>query len=260
MINTAYIISSTVDKIVKNFPFPTILPIVGEPNYKAIAKVHFKLNANFASVQSNIGDRQLGLLYLRVSPAVYNTLPATVFVPPVNPGATAIITSSATAAVIVNKRRSFADATEMFKQYDSTNKALKQILLGAVDEMFVRSLQIKYVGYLNVSTRDILNHLYSDYARISAADLQNNDVSLKTAYDTNQPIKILFDQVENALNYAAAGNTLYSPAQVVATAFHLLFATGMFLDDCKNWKRKNDADKTWANFKTYSSLAHHKFC
>ena len=33
----------------------------------------------------------------------------------------------------------------------------------------------------------------------------------------------------------------------------------MFLDDFKTWKRKPDADKTWENFKTYFSLAHHEF-
>ena len=48
MVNTDYIMASTVNKIVENFPFPTISPIVGEPNYKTIAGVHFKLNANSA--------------------------------------------------------------------------------------------------------------------------------------------------------------------------------------------------------------------
>ena len=47
--------------------------------------------------------------------------------------------------------------------------------------MFVRSLKTNYVGYLNVSTRNILNHLYSEYARILAANLQNNDATFKTA-------------------------------------------------------------------------------
>ena len=194
--------SSTVDKIVENFPFPTILPIVGEPNYETIAQVHFKLNENSASIQSNLGDGQLGILFLTVSPAVYSTLYATDFVPLVNPGATAIITTGATTAVIANGRQSFTDATALFKKYKSANKALKQMILGAVDEMFVRSLQTKYVGYLNASKRDILKHIYSDYARILAADLNNNDVYLKTAYTPNQPIEILFDQVENTVDYA----------------------------------------------------------
>ena len=39
--------------------------------------------------------------------------------------------------------------------------ALKEMLLGAVDKNFVRSLQTKYVGYLNVYMRD-LEHLYPD--------------------------------------------------------------------------------------------------
>ena len=212
--------------------------------------MHFKLNANSALVQSNLGDGHLGLLYLTVSPAVYNTLSDTVFVSPVNPGAAAIITSGATAAVIANEHRSFSDATALFKQYDSANKYLKQMLLGAVNKMFVRSLQTKYAGYLNVSTRDILNHLYFEYACISAADLQNNNVTLKTAYNPNQPIKSIFKQVKNALDYAAARNTPSSPAEVIATAFWLLFVTGMFLEDCKTWKLKNNADKTWDNFKT----------
>ena len=100
--------------------------------------------------------------------------------------------------------------------------------------MFVRSLQTKYIGYLNVSTCDIINHLYSQYTRISTADLHNNDNSLKTAYNTNKLIESIFNQVESTLEYAAAGNIPYSPAQVIATAFRLLFATGMFLDDLNN--------------------------
>ena len=181
MVITAYIMVSTVDKIVENFPIPTILPIVVEPNYETITKVHFKLNANFALVQSKLGYGHLGLLYLTVSPDVYNTLSATVFIPPINHGPTSIITADATAAIISNGRQSFADATTLFKEYDSADKALKQMFLGAVDKMFVLFLRTKYVGYLNVSNGDILNHLYSEYARISTANLLNNNIALKTA-------------------------------------------------------------------------------
>ena len=34
----------------------------------------------------------------------------------------------------------------------------------------------------------------------------------------------------------------------------------MFLNNCKTWKRKNKANKTWVNLKTYFSLAHREFC
>ena len=137
MVNLTYIMSSTIDKIVKNFPFPTIFSTIGELNYKTITKVHLKMNTNSASVQSNLGVGQLGILFLTVSQAVYNTLSVTAFIPSVNPGATAIITDGTTSAVITRERQSFTDATKLFKQYDSVNKSLKQIILGTVDEMFV---------------------------------------------------------------------------------------------------------------------------
>jgi hypothetical protein len=74
------------DKIVDGFPHPNIAPIGGIPTYESIAELNLQLNANTASVQSNLGDGQLGLLALTVSPAVFNTLSAVAFVHPVNPG------------------------------------------------------------------------------------------------------------------------------------------------------------------------------
>ena len=247
---------ATIDSIVTGFPFPSVLPIVGEPNYESIAALHRQLNASSASIQSHLRNAPLGLLQLTVSPAVYNTLSATAFLPPVNPGPAPIIPDGSTGPQIADIRFAFADATSVFKDYDLADKALKQLLLGAVDDMFVRSLQTKYIGYLNVTTREILDHLYSQYARISAADLQENDVSFKTAYDPNLPIETLFDQVENAVDFAAAANTPYSPEQVVATAYQLVYATGIFLDDCKIWKRRPEAYKTWGHFKIDFTLSH----
>ena len=50
------------DKIMDDFPFPTISPIVGTPTYHTISEVNLKLNSNASSVQSNLGCGTLGLL------------------------------------------------------------------------------------------------------------------------------------------------------------------------------------------------------
>ena len=250
---------SVIDSIVEGFPFPTVHPIVGEPNYESIAALHLQLNANAASVQSHLGNGVLGLLYLTVSPAVYANLSATPFIPPTNPGPAAIIPALSTGPNTLNIRAEFAQDTELFKQYSSTDKALKQLLVGAVDEMFIRSLQAKYLGYLNVSTRQILDHLYAQYARISSSDLQDNDVAFKKPYDPNMPIETLFDQIENGIDYAAAGLSPYSREQVTNNAFQLMHATGMFIEDCKIWKRQTAAYKTWDQFKQDFSESHREF-
>ena len=77
---------STINRIMDGFPFLTIPPIAGPHNFVTISELHMKLNSNAASVQSNLGDGALGLLYLTVSPTVYITLLTTPFVVPMIPG------------------------------------------------------------------------------------------------------------------------------------------------------------------------------
>ena len=96
--------TSSTDKIVESFPYPTISPIIGQPGYDTIAEIHLQLNANAASVQSHLGNGALGLLYRTVTPAVYNTLSLVAFVPPPNPGTTPVIPPNLTGPQIADIR------------------------------------------------------------------------------------------------------------------------------------------------------------
>ena len=69
-------------KIGEGFPFLHIACILEVHTYDLLAALHLKLNANAASVHSNLGDGLLGLLFLTISPAVYNTLSVVPFAPP----------------------------------------------------------------------------------------------------------------------------------------------------------------------------------
>ena len=60
---------------------------------------------------------------------------------------------------------------------------------------------------------------------------------LRDPYNSNQTFETLIDQVENAIDYASAGDTPYTPAQDVGIDFQLVFQTGIFNDDCKLWRR-----------------------
>ena len=127
--------SSSIEKTVDGFLFPTIDPIIGTPNYVSIADIHLNLNYNAASVQYNLGCDTLGLLFLTVSPAVYATLSTTTFVPPVNPGPEPSIPTASTGAVISNLRYHHTEATKIFTKYENKDKALRQLLLASTDEL-----------------------------------------------------------------------------------------------------------------------------
>ena len=51
----------------------------------------------------------------------------------------------------------------------------------------------------------MLQHLYTNYAKISAVELLLNGAAMKTDYDANLPIENLFDQIDTAVEFAAEG-------------------------------------------------------
>ena len=181
------------------------------------------------------------------------------FIPPSSPGTTLDIPVESTATQIAALRYAHTTASILFNKYDRTDKSLCQHFLSDIDKLFVRSLRHFYVRYATVSTRDSLKHLYATYANILPSDLQENETHFCAPYDSNHPIETLNDQVETDVEYAADGNTPYSPAEVVATANQLVFQTGLFNNNCKFWKRKADAYKTWENFRVGFANAHQEW-
>ena len=202
---------TAINKIVDGFPFPTISPIIGSPNYETISEVHLKLNSNSASVQSNLGCGTLGLLQLTVSPAVYATLSTTAFTASVNPGSKTTIPSILLGPHITNHRYAHDVDIAVFNEYNQTDKAPRKMLIAAVNEMFIRPLRHLYVGYGTTTTHTILDHLYATYVNILSADLQDNDSKIRAPYNANFLIEALINQVKGAVKYAAARNTPYTP-------------------------------------------------
>ena len=143
---------SSIEKIADGFPFPTINPIIGTPDYESIVYIHLKFNPNAASLQSNLGCGTLGLLFLTASPAIYAILSTTEFVPPVNPGLEPSIPTGATGAIIADLWYRHTESTKIFTEYEKTDKALGQILLAYTDKLYVRSLRHKYIGYRKTTT------------------------------------------------------------------------------------------------------------
>jgi hypothetical protein len=105
---------SDAKKVVYGFPHPIIAPIVGVPTYESINALNLQLNANAASVQSNLGDGLLGLLYLTITPAEYNALSATELFPPENPGAAPTVPYAATDSQVATLLREHKADSNLF--------------------------------------------------------------------------------------------------------------------------------------------------
>lgn len=240
----------SIDDIRTSFPQPTITPIEGEPTYESIKLLHNQLKSNAASVPSTLGGGNHGHLGLVLQATLYTTVLGQQFVEPPNPGITPNIPAGSTNAQIGVLTRQFNAETKVYLEYKRTDAALKQQLLEAIGEVYVESLRNIHTGYTTVTTLQLLTHLYTNYGQISAMDLDENEKRMKAKYDPNDPIDKLFKQIELAEELAITGNAPFTARQIVNTAFLLIFATGVYEDECKAWKRRPLAQQTWANFKT----------
>ena len=140
---------ASTDKIIEGFPHLTIPPIVGQPGFDSLQGLKLLLSTNAASIISHLGNGVLGLLWLCVSDAVYNTLSLIPFVAPINPGSNPVIPPNLTQAQINAIIDTHKRDAKLFHKFNNTDKALKQQLLGAVDDMFIRALK---TGTLDMPT------------------------------------------------------------------------------------------------------------
>ena len=146
-------------KIAQSFPNPVLDPCEGLPTYATISAWHVQLNGNAALVQSDLSDSQYGLILITVSETVYNTLSTTGFVVPTNPGATVTLPLNPTGPQISQLNRAHSENIRVWHEWNTANKALKQLLIKVVPEKCIRALHNKMFGYAKVLTRDMLVHL-----------------------------------------------------------------------------------------------------
>jgi hypothetical protein len=248
--------ATTVESLIKSFPHPTVPTTEGPPTYKSITNILQILNANAASVHSELGGGALGHLSLTVSTAVYATLSATPFEAPTNPGVTPTIptcTTNTDARIMICNHR---EALRLWREYQNVDAALKQQLISAVSRIYLRTLQHRHTGFANVTTRQLIAHLLQAYGNITPSDIATSDQKFRSAYDPAQPIEHLFSQIEDTMDFADAGGSPYTAAQVISNAYLLIFNTGLFQESCREWRRRPTAEQTWTNFKTQFAEAH----
>ena len=249
---------TSIEKIVALFPIQTVKPIIGEPTFESLNELTSDIKANASSIPTTRGGGDLGHLILTVSPAIYLTLSNNdVFNVPPNPGTLFVVPGgNPTGAQIAEAVRAHTEGLREYNLYRNTDRAIKQQVIGAVDNTYIRALKHRQTGFANVTTLQLLTHLLTTYGRITPYQLEENDKRFKKPFDPNQPFETLVEQIDDATDYAIAGGSPYTVSQIVSNAYNLVFNTGMFPEACREWRLKPEADKTWETFKTDFAVAH----
>ena len=236
--------------------FPTqVTPIVGKPTYATLKTLKDQLKANAASVPTTLGGGNHGYLGLILSPATYTTISQTAFIEPAYPGQHPAIpggTSAANTSAIIRRH---TEDTRQWCEFKNVSTALKNQLLSTVEDIYVRGLRDRHVGYMNQSIRHLLTHLFENYSNITQLELEDNDTKMRSLWDPNSPFDCLVQQLEDGQDYADDGGKLFTTDQLRRIAYTFVFKTGLYFEDCNAWNAKPNNEKTWTNFKAHFHCA-----
>jgi hypothetical protein len=189
----------------------------------------------------------------------YFTVVVDVFPVPNSPGPSAAVVAGMTAAVIAETTRLHKEATQVYRTYHNVDQAIKKLIIKSFDNAYLNALSDEIVGYANRTSLQLLTHLLTYYAMIAPTELTQNYERLNAPYDPNQPIKTLFQQIQDDRAFVVAGGQPYGAAMIVNVAYTLVFNTGLFPDACRVWQSRAIAGKTWAQFKLDFATAHREF-
>ena len=241
-----------VDDFLEAFP-NKVIKHTRQPDYKILNNIKTALKRNFATVPCTLRGGTHGYLGAILTAAEYatatpiNTPP---FTNPLFPGAATIIPPNSTGPQIAAIERQFNKALHQWTEYNNLTDAGKKFIQDGINDMYLKGITDRNVGLAHVTIREILDFLFQNYGNITQYDIEENDKKLKEKWDANTPIEMLFDQIDDAQDFAAAARQPYTNNQLLTTAYNLVYTTGLFCDDCKAWNRLPTNQKTMDNFKT----------
>jgi hypothetical protein len=231
--------------------------IRGLPTFETLHALRQDLQYNAASVPSTLGGGAHGYLGLILDANAYdavvgndatgNTQP---FIAPTFPGARAIVNST-DAATRAAQLRQFNYDSYYWREHYNVQQALRNLLIKAVDDVYLAPLKNEFMGYTNVSVNTMLAHLFDEYGVIGSNEIYFNEKRFNEPWDGNAPFETIIGRIDKCVDFAIAAKIPYSAEQILFQAELLVLRTGMFNDNMKEWNHQPKADRMYGQFKTH---------
>jgi hypothetical protein len=241
--------------IVAQFPItpadmPKIATATTRPSYTSIVKFQDAINGQALAIPIN--DSDLGHLALVISPEDYASVNNDIaFIAPTSPGANPVHVNNATAAQITETNRIFQVNTNTYQVYQNTRTHLRNQIINSTPDKYICALKHRITQYSNVTPLELLTHLKNTYGQVTSDDLTTNYARMTEPWNPPTPIEVLFEQLKEGKEFAAKGNEAFPDTQLMRLAYDNIKATGLFNEQCREWRKKPAQDKTYENLIEY---------
>eukprot|EP00957_Ditylum_brightwellii_P122023 9306116-Ditylum_brightwellii.AAC.1 len=112
-----------------------------------------------------------------------------------------------------------------YTKYNNVNKALKNQLLSVIDSRYTKAMRQGTFGLNKHTTRAILEHLYTNYGRVTPHMMTQADTHIRQTFNPSLPMEDFFEQFDVAQDLCTAGHNPYLDVQLINIGFDLIFRT-----------------------------------
>jgi hypothetical protein len=241
--------------ISSKFPHPKLSTLAepGQiPTFPGLRLLQKEVNANAIAIKSRTGGILLGHAVLTKTPAAYAIFSGGVeFEVPVQPPLFPVIPVAANETIRAERIAQHAAAVAAFDLYHGLDQILRALVIAAVPHLSIRALEDTDDGFSNVTTLQLLTHLWSKYGTISPSDRLANRTRMVQEWHPTTDIERLFDQLQTGADYAHDADRPIPDKDLADMGYDLVFKTGVFEHACYLWR------EIPANAQTYEVFCSH---
>ena len=140
----------------------------------------------------------------------------------------------------------------LFREVIGVEKALKQHIKHDIEQEWLLAITDRNSQSLTGTVAQILEFLYNTYGYVSTVMLESKEEGLKGLdYHPRQLDDLVFNTVEDLVDYAEMANTPFSQSQIIGKAYSKFKKTGLLSIAINEWNCKPAIQKTWIVFKAH---------
>ena len=162
-----------------------------EPTATEVRLLQQEVHANAASVGTTLGGGNhdhLGLVMPNVQCAALGAASTPAFIRPPRPPLPA---HHGAAGVVATARENHDNSLHIHVTCNNVDNKLKQLIINAVDPIYIKVLSNQLLGYTNVTAAQLLSHIVNTCGEITQDDLAENVNKLEAPWDPATPYKAL---------------------------------------------------------------------
>ena len=103
----------------------------------------------------------------------------------------------------------------VYKTINCMENVFQSMIESAINNTYFAGIHTAKHGFGTKKCVDIIAWLYATYGRITPQQLEENTKTLTTPVASNQPITVIFQQLKDCQKLAAAGETLFTAAEII---------------------------------------------